>query len=1559
MKKLLFSFLGMVICFAGFSQLERITIEETTLTTGTVAGLTNYRIFAEAALVTDEVDRVIGSSTCPTNIDALDNPFYVHPGAGNIESGSINPFFFGFGAPEILHTTMLTIGTGALGYLGVPLAEDGDGALAGLTVATDGLVPLAAGSTGITYFDGTDPWSVMAGGGNLLINSVAGGTWFTTGGSNALGYGVNNSVLLASLTTDGDISFNISVGTQETLGNVDYLSCSDNIDNLIYPLPGCMDAASCNYNEFADVTDGSCTGAPVGCDECAGSMTDGTGTLTDNPEVGETCDDGDAGTTGDEIQGDCSCAGVAAPSDDCAGAAPMTIDGGAVAGDNTGTGDQNDPDDILIDTEVTVEGDLAPVGFWFADGDDGDTWFSFLGAGTLVDIETFAGSNNDTQIAVYDACGGNILAADDDGGTGTMSLITGLCAEAGTTYYVEVEGWDGTFGDFTISVVTSGAAPATVCSDVNASNFVTPTSCDIVDNLTCTYGCSDPAAANFVASAADCAGVVGGGDNSCCVYPPSNDTCASAETLATDGTVVAGDNTGGSSTVDAAGSTAGAPEVWYEFTGTGNTVVIETAANVMTDSQMALFDGCAGALIEFNDDGGTGNMSQITICTTLGTVYAVEVQGWNGQVGSFDISVTDGGLVEYCDDVTATNFNGAPGACDVLNNTTCIFTNPGCQDPTALNYDAAFDRDCANLVGVDFSCCTYAPTNDACASATALTIDAAATSDDNTNATNTEDGCLSTGAADLWYSFVGAGGLVDIETFANGMTDSQIGIFANCGDAPTECDDDDGLGNMSLISGFCAETGVTYYVHVQGWNGAVGTFDISVVTSGAAPAEYCGDPAAANYNATPGACDVQNDLATCVYVFDGCADATAIVVDAAAISGDNTSTLDENFGAEPACFGNDGAGAGDIWFSFDGTGGLVDIETFENGGMDDSQIAVYSDCAGTLLDCSEDDGAGFMSLISGFCAEAGTTYYVEVEGYGTAEGSFDISVVTSAAAAATYCGDAAASNYNATPTACDVLDNGTCTYAPANDNLANAEALVITDYGTCTSVPGTNVGSSDSGESDNVNYLDVWYSFTADAPGIRIEVNTSNMDLFVELYDAGGFLLSEDSGATGAEVMYADAVPGTEYFVSISGWDGGIGDFSVCAQRLAGNEVATADQGAVYPCGGIRLLHAENNAPGGIEWSFDDGVDVYTYSSASSTINLSSVPGLPSGSYAVTVNSVYDGFEVSSVLTQPITVNQPITVLKPQFIGATFAFRGNIYMRCQSTIACGYEGFLWRITNVGTGTVHPDVLTTGDLFFLSNIPDLAYNSEYTAEIAVVYDGGAVSAYSSPETFFIDGVATLQLREQFNSSNTTLALTQDLRASIVIANQSSSYEWLVERTDVTELPFTTLSNIGVIRVNTLPLAEGGTYNIWVRSIVDGVTPPATVGIPNSANPEWGPVQEVVVIGGAGMVQTEDDTTPVVLEATNVKDNVISAAVTMYPNPTSDFVTLSITGMEDGTDKVLVDIYNSVGQLVQSEQLSADGNYVNSVVTLNDLAEGMYNVQITVGNTVSTERMIIQK
>ncbi len=67
---------------------------------------------------------------------------------------------------------------------------------------------------------------------------------------------------------------------------------------------GCTDEIACNYDPDATEDDSSCVYAE-GCDVC-----DGEGGITDNPEEGESCDDGDATTENDVIQSDCTCAGT-------------------------------------------------------------------------------------------------------------------------------------------------------------------------------------------------------------------------------------------------------------------------------------------------------------------------------------------------------------------------------------------------------------------------------------------------------------------------------------------------------------------------------------------------------------------------------------------------------------------------------------------------------------------------------------------------------------------------------------------------------------------------------------------------------------------------------------------------------------------------------------------------------------------------------------------------------------------------------------------------------------------------------------------------------------------------------------------------------------------------------------------------------------------------------------------------------------------------------------------------------------------------------------------------
>ena len=1458
MKKLLFSFLMVSVCFLGNAQLTTVTVEEIPLT-GVIGatdftGSTNYRLYAEVADAADQVTAVIGNIDCPTDVSSTTS-FYRNSAAGvDASTTALNPFFFGF-LPEVRYSSAVGLGIAASGIQGVTVAEDPNGSVNPLFGAADGLGDAIAGSTTVIG----DGFVAFPTGGNIFINTFTGGTWFSTPGANTIGFGVNNSVFLGSFTTDGDFSFNISVGIQDDLaGNIDYINCDPANAGLglSYPgvvLEGCTDGTACNYDAAAVVDDASCVFA-TGCDVC-----DGVGGVTDNPEAGDLCDDSDAGTENDMIQADCSCAGTPVAADPCSTAVDISADGtynsGAIAG---------------------VQG---PIGSCFVEGGSAMNWFFYTAtADGEVTVSSFGIGGTDSEVAAATGtCAGGLteIACNQDftGGFPYESEITFAVTNGETYYIVWGNGWDDAAFDFTVAFVIPAVAPA-------------------------------------------------------------NDLCANAEGLATDGTVASGDNTDATATADDFGNDL-SPDVWYSFVGTGNTVNIETFNNGgMSDSRIAVTDACGNASLDSDDDGGTGAMSLISaLCTTLGTIYFVEVQGFGttgGSLGSFDISVTDGGLVEYCSDALASNYNAAPGACDVENNATCSFA--GCTSATALNYDE-------NAATDDGSCiepgCADAPLNWA-----------------NCYAVSETAGTLFEGntPADIVTLSFNAGtieGGWDIITFYDG-SDNTGAVIAG----PLDGD----LTGLVVQS-----TGQNMYVEtVSDSSNSCGSGGQTAIDAdyycSAIVIEGCTDSAATNYDPT-----ATTDDGSCS--FSGCTSATALNYDVNATA-DDGSCIEAGCADAPLnwayCYDSNESG-GPVF-----TGNTpADIVTLvvNAGTMENTYDFI------TFYDGSDNTGAILAGPLTGDIAglvvqSSGQNMYVEIvsdtswscvtgqNGGPAIDADYYCSAIVILG-----CTDSAATNYDPTAT----VDDGSC-IAPAvpNDTQAGAELLTLTAFGTCTSVFGTTDGATDSPESVvfeaiyGGSYIDVWYEIVATEAGVRVEVASGSMDCMLELRDDQGGLVTavDDVFPGGGEILFGNLTPGNSYFLSVSDYNNDGASFEICAQELPASEVYAPNIGQTYPCSGYRGLSSTTGvsvAGGGTDWTFDDGVNTpINYSTPNSSVNLDVVPGLqPGTTYAVSIVPYYNNFGVTSQGTHDITIAAPSTGLKSQYVNSTVALSQNAYVRCLQNTACGYESFNWTITDVNTGVVS-NVSTPGDLLFLSAITGVTYGAEYTAEIAVVYNGGIVSAYGAPQTFFTGDVPVTQLRSIFNSSNTTLTLAQDIQATPKVY-LATDYEWSVERTDVTELPFVYVRGLAVrvARVNQMPLSAGGTYNLSIRPIVPG------------AVTAFGPVQEVVVIGGAGMVQDDEDTSPEIQEETVVKDNVISAAVTMYPNPAKDFVTLNITGIADGTDKVLVDIFNTVGQLVQSEQIPADGNYVNSVVTLNGLAEGMYNVQITVGNTVSTERMIIQK
>ncbi|MBK9176707.1 MAG: T9SS type A sorting domain-containing protein [Flavobacteriales bacterium] len=95
---------------------------------------------------------------------------------------------------------------------------------------------------------------------------------------------------------------------------------------------------------------------------------------------------------------------------------------------------------------------------------------------------------------------------------------------------------------------------------------------------------------------------------------------------------------------------------------------------------------------------------------------------------------------------------------------------------------------------------------------------------------------------------------------------------------------------------------------------------------------------------------------------------------------------------------------------------------------------------------------------------------------------------------------------------------------------------------------------------------------------------------------------------------------------------------------------------------------------------------------------------------------------------------------------------------------------------------------------------------------------------------------------------------------------------------------------------------------------------------------------------------------------------STSLRMYPNPNrGDQLMLSLESVAEGVQTVSVDILDAFGKRViartiavqaSSSRDSGDG-FINTVLELNgELAAGMYMVNITAGEQVYTERMVIQ-
>ena len=215
-------------CVGYTSDLPEYGVEVEEYATNGIPGYTTYRVYITTPYATDQISAVTGQGENPLYIETTGD-FYQHPSGGPFPN-AIFPVLFDF-YPELEYDSWFTIGTES-----VPNTTVGEGNIQGLPEI--------------------EPWSTIFEMGNgFAIDDIIGSGWFVNPEVTNGIAGEDQKVLLAQLTTNGDLSgqFYVQVFPQGDNLNQERVTITFGGSQC-----GCMDETACNYSPSAIIDDESC-----------------------------------------------------------------------------------------------------------------------------------------------------------------------------------------------------------------------------------------------------------------------------------------------------------------------------------------------------------------------------------------------------------------------------------------------------------------------------------------------------------------------------------------------------------------------------------------------------------------------------------------------------------------------------------------------------------------------------------------------------------------------------------------------------------------------------------------------------------------------------------------------------------------------------------------------------------------------------------------------------------------------------------------------------------------------------------------------------------------------------------------------------------------------------------------------------------------------------------------------------------------------------------------------------------------------------------------------------
>jgi len=262
-----------------------------------------------------------------------------------------------------------------------------------------------------------------------------------------------------------------------------------------------------------------------------------------------------------------------------------------------------------------------------------------------------------------------------------------------------------------------------------------------------------------------------------------------------------------------------------------------------------------------------------------------------------------------------------------------------------------------------------------------------------------------------------------------------------------------------------------------------------------------------------------------------------------------------------------------VWYKFQGDGSTVTVSTCNQASYD-TKISVFSGACGSLS-CvgGNDDGSGCSGFTSEFEFDsvAGTDYFILVHGFGSATGSFDLSL------------------------SCETPPE-----PPANDLCADAIGLECGSVENGNTELATEIGEPGFCDT-SVSAPGVWYKFEGNGADVAVTTCSPNTDYDTKLYvyegECGSLVCvggDDDDFDCPDSIRHSlvefNSVVGTSYYIYVAGFGSNTGNFELsldCKVQVELDESCTTVYTSYEPqrCADLNATASFGAPPYSFSWS--------------------------------------------------------------------------------------------------------------------------------------------------------------------------------------------------------------------------------------------------------------------------------------------------------------------------------------------------------------------------------------